>query len=184
MKRMIIVISLAAICIVGSAQAKIIRGLGADLGFIMALGQLGRNLDMGYSGCLIVQGPRILVPVELSLGISWQRKKETENTRLVLLPIFLSGVIDLRKEVSRDGILPYLRFGFGGIFERARTTYQGSLSNFDPGLLAGVGARKRIGRRLFLSLELSYLFIYQSYLRRAEFNGRLAKFGLGAVYQF
>lgn len=184
MKRKIILLALAAFCLAGSAQAKIIRGFGADLGFIAALGELGQNLDAGFSGCLIVKGPRIFVPIELSLGASWQKKKETDNTTMMLLPIFLSAVIDLKRSASGEGVLPQVRIGFGGVFENVATSYRGRFSNFDPSLLLGVGARKRIHRRLSLALDLSYVFVYQTHLPGAEFNGHFVKLGFGLDYLF
>ena len=175
---------LAACLLTCAGQAAIIRGLEAGFGGITALGDMGRNLEMGFAGSLTVKGPKVLIPIDLYLGASVQKKKGTEGTRLVLLPVFLSTRIDLGRSAPAGGVRPYLRLGLGGIFESGMTSHQGGFENFDPGLLLGLGLSLSVSRRLALVLDASYIFAFQTWQKGAEHDGHFIKVGLGLDWMF
>lgn len=172
------------LCFFSSVQGQIIRGLGIDLGALTAAGKLGQNLAFGYSAHLTIIGPKILFPLELSLGMSRQNKKQAENTRLVLFPVFLSAVIRSERAELSNKAIPYARFGIGGVFESAQTIHQGNLANFDPGVLLAIGFSKSISRKVSLLLELNYMFIYQKHFENAEYNGNFVSANIGIIYLF
>lgn len=161
-----------------------IRGFQTDFGLITAVGRIGENLEYGYSGHLIINGPKILFPLDFYLGMSCQQKKMTEETGLFLFPVFLSGIINLNPLVFLGRVVPYVRFGMGAVFESVKTAYHGSSSNWDPGLLFAMGLSKPLGKKFSLLLEFNYMFVYQKHLDRAEHNGNFMSLSLGMAYMF
>ncbi|MBN2199908.1 MAG: hypothetical protein JW747_08695 [Candidatus Aminicenantes bacterium] len=184
MKKRIVFLSLAVLVATGAARAEIIRGLGAGFGGIAALGEMGRHLRPGLSGCLIVMGPRLGVPLELTLGLSRHQKRETENTQLTLLPVFLSTRIDFKSSASGGTARPFLRFGLGGVFGWAKSFRHWREENFDPGFLLGFGWRAGLGPKMSLGLEAGYLFALQTLQPGAEHNGHFLMLGLGVDWLF
>jgi len=175
---------LAACLLTCAGQAAIIRGLEAGFGGITALGDMGHNLEMGFAGSLTVKGPKVLIPIDLYLGASVQKKKGTEGTRLVLLPVFLSTRIDLGRSAPAGGVRPYLRLGLGGIFESGTTSHQGGYGNVDPGALLGLGLSKSLGRKMSLALDASYIFVFQTCQEGSEYDGHFITLGLGLDWMF
>jgi len=159
-------------------QAGILQGIGVNLGPTIAVGSLSGSLNMGVDGNIFLYTSKILIPLEASLGITYQTKKEAEQTKLLMIPVTLSYIRHFRP--ARHS--PFIKLGTGIVFEMVKRPIH-SHNNLDPAFVAALGLKSRIGKRFSLRTELSYRFILQRYIEEAKYNGHFISFCVGIMYE-
>lgn len=186
MKKLIIMLGIIGMI---SAQTmfaeEITPRIQANAGYSLPMPNLSNAVNGAlYFGGSIGIDTSFLSPIsalELSFSTATFTGKTDTAKKLIISPILLSGIFNI--DIASPEIKPYAKIGGGLVFESSNFT-GAELTQSDPGFLGGIGAVYNLAPKFDIKFEISYLFIYQTWVTDAAENASMINIGLGLNYKF
>ncbi|MCS7228062.1 MAG: hypothetical protein NZ839_03755 [Endomicrobia bacterium] len=147
-----------------------------SFGTITAVGELYGRVTTGVNFNWFFY-KKFVLPLELSVGITYQEKKDISKIKLIMFPMTVGYV---KKFELLDRHYIFLKTSFGGILEVVGGITP-AMFNYDPVFTLSFGTGLK-SNKFILRPELSYIYIFQKYIRTAKYDGNFLCFNIGLFY--
>jgi len=163
-------------------NAKIIDGVGLNLGMNHGLGDLSSHLKTGFQANLFAETGKIgFIQGECNFGLMYLEKKNDPEIHLLMVPITFLFVYTMQDLLHMDKFEPVFKAGMGVVPQKLTISDHSIINNIDPALTLAVGLERYVTKRISVFMQASFLYIIQKHLPVAYYNGNFLSVSMGII---